>query len=105
MSKNRIIFYSVFGVYQLAILIFTIVIDSNVNALLGVVRYVPALKYFALLGFLLVAADFGWAWWVIRNQKKEVDKLNNESKSLKAKMFDLQEEAKRDLASGKANTA
>ena len=105
MSRNRIIFYSIFGAYQLAIVIFTIVIDSNVNVLLGVVKYVPDLKYIALIGFLLVLADFGWAWWIIRNQKKEVDKLSDESKSLKAKMFDLQEEVKKEVAQRKANTA
>lgn len=105
MTRKRVIFYSIFGVYQLAILIFTIVIDSSVNALLGVVKYVPVLKYLALLGFLMIAADFGWAWWVIHKQKKEVDKLNSESNSLKAKMFDLQEEVKKNVSTGKANTA
>jgi hypothetical protein len=95
MGKNRIIFYSIFGVYQLVAFIFTLVIDSNnMSTLLSLASYVSWFKYISFIGLTLIAVDFGWAWRQHIRSKNEVDEFRDENNTLKAKIYDLQETRK-----------
>jgi hypothetical protein len=95
MNKNRLIFYAIFAGFNLAAFIFTLILESNTSMLFKMVQYVPWFKYGALLGLILVIIDVSWSWIINRDSKKEKAALTHELNTLKAKLFDLQEEAKK----------
>ena len=93
MTRNRIIFYSVFGVYQLLAFIFTIIVDStnSTTFLFGLLKYIGWFKYITFLGLAFILVDFIWIWMDTRNQKKQDDAFRHENNVLKAKVYDMQE--------------
>jgi uncharacterized membrane protein len=94
MERNRIIFYSIFGVYQLVAFIFTVVIDSNTSALFSMAGYVSWFKYASFVGLMLVVVDFVWSWRQNSKAKREVEEFRHENNTLKAKIYDIQETRK-----------
>lgn len=94
MTRNRIIFYIVFGVYQLLAFVFTIVMESSASFLFKLVAFVGWFKYITFFGLALIIADFVWLWMDSRRQKKLDDDYRLENNTLKAKVYDLQEGAK-----------
>jgi len=94
MTKNRLIFYAIFAAFNLGAFIFTIILENNTSMLFSMVQYVPWFKYGALLGLILVIIDVIWSWIINRESTKEKAALTHELNTLKAKLFDLQEEAK-----------
>ena len=98
MNKNRLIFYAVFGAFHLFLFFFSLYVDSqkdNVQFLLSLQGKIYLLKYGAFFGLMLLITDFIWEWRSERVYKKNNDQLNHELKMLKAKLFDLQEAAKK----------
>lgn len=93
MSRNRIIFYSVFGVYQLLAFIFTIIMDStnDTSFLFGLLKYISWFKYITFLGMVLIIIDFIWLWLDVRRQKKLDEEFRHENNVLKAKVYDMQQ--------------
>jgi len=92
MGKNRIIFYSIFGAYQLIAFIFTIAIDSHdMSTLLSLAGYLPWFKYISFFGLILIAIDFAWSWRQQSKTKEEVEEFRHENNILKAKIYDIQE--------------
>jgi hypothetical protein len=59
------------------------------------VKYVPWFKYVTLLGVILIVVDLVWALQSNKEKEKEKSALNKELNTLKAKLFDLQEAAKK----------
>ena len=101
MNKNRLIFYSIFGAFHLFLVIFTLFIESqkdDFNFLFEVLKWISWMKYGAILGLILVGADVVWSWIINRDSQKEVGTLTHELNMLKAKLFDLQETAKKAAA-------
>ena len=97
MNKRRIIFFAIFGVYHLVVFIFTSYIDvqkSDLGVLTSLYKYIFLFKYGAFLGIALFITDFIWNWREARMSTKESDTLKFEINNLKAKVYDLQEEAK-----------
>lgn len=96
MTRNRIIFYSIFGVYQLLSFIFTIVMDStnSTTFLFGMLKYIGWFKYVTFLGVVLILVDFTWLWMDIRRQKKATEESRHENNVLKAKVYDMQQGVK-----------
>lgn len=90
MTRNRIIFYSVFGVYQLSAFIFTIYIEQIALSLLHIL---PWFKYITFLGLVMIITDFVWLWMDQRNFKKTEEASRHENNILKAKVYDLQQGA------------
>ena len=88
MTKNRLIFYAIFAAFNLASFIFTLVLENNTQMLFSMVQYVPLFKYGTLLGLILVIIDVIWSWIINRDSQKEKSALN----TLKAKLFDMQEQ-------------
>ncbi|MFZ5999208.1 MAG: hypothetical protein ACOYW3_01760 [Bacteroidota bacterium] len=94
MNQRRIIFYSIFGVYQLAAFIFTLIMESDTGFLFKIVNYITWFKYITFFGLVLIILDFAW-WWIDgRNTKKEHDSMRHENNTLKAKVYDMQESTK-----------
>jgi len=94
MTRNRIIFYSIFGVYQLSAFIFTLVVDamqSNAIGLLGLLKYIAWFKYATFIGVVLILIDFIWLWKDSARQKKADEAFRHENNVLKAKVYDMQE--------------
>ena len=98
MKKNRIIFYAVFALFHLFIFLFSLYMDSqkdNIQFLLSLQKKIWMLKYGSFIGLILLVVDFVW---LMRSEKEsERRRLQHEAEmtSLKAKLFDLQEDAKR----------
>jgi hypothetical protein len=98
MNKNRLIFYAVFACFHLGAFIFTVVLDNNTGLLFKMVSWVPAFKWITLLGLLMLIVDAAWALKTNKDITKEKTALTLELNTLKAKLFDLQEDAKKQSA-------
>jgi hypothetical protein len=103
MTRSRIIFYIIFGVYQLLSFIFTVVIDStnSTSFLLGLLKYIGWFKYITFLGLVLIIIDFVWIWLDARNQGKLDEAYRHENNVLKAKVYDMQQAVKPDVPKAK----
>ncbi|HWA35292.1 MAG TPA: hypothetical protein VG737_14225 [Cyclobacteriaceae bacterium] len=88
MTRSRIIFYSIFGVYQLMAFIFTLYIEKIA---LSLVHYLSWFKYITFLGLVMIIADFVWLWMDQRKYKKTEEASRHENNVLKAKVYDLQQ--------------
>jgi hypothetical protein len=94
MNQRRVIFYSVFGVYQLTAFLFTLTMESDTNFLFKLVNYISWFKYVTFFGLILIAVDFFWWWTDARAAKKEQEAQRLENNTLKAKVYDMQEAKK-----------
>lgn len=94
MTRSRIIFYSVFGVYQLLAFVFTVIMESSASLLFKLVGYVGWFKYITFIGFALIVADFIWMWMDHRRYRKSEEAFRLENNTLKARVYDLQEGSK-----------
>ncbi|MBX2970744.1 MAG: hypothetical protein KF803_15335 [Cyclobacteriaceae bacterium] len=98
MKKNRLIFYSVFGALHLFIFFFSLYMDGqkeNIQFLFQLQGKIWMLKYGSLLLLLLMAANVILHYRDNRRNQREKDQLNQELNTLKAKLYDLQEGAKK----------
>lgn len=93
MKKNRLIFYSIFGLFHLTSFIFTVTLDNDTSFLLKMAGWVPAFKWITLFGLLLLVIDLIWSWSIQRENDREKKTLHHELNTLKAKLFDMQEAA------------
>lgn len=92
MTRNRIIFYSIFGVYQLAAFVLSIIMEnSGLSFQLKVASNISVFKWITLIGLLLILVDFIWLWRDQVNQKKQDEAFRHENNVLKAKVYDMQE--------------
>ncbi len=99
MNPRRRIFFLIFGLYHLFVLIFVLFIESqkeDLNLLYGLYSKLALLRYGALLGLILFGVDAVWHWIEHRNLKREHEALRLENNTLKAKVYDFQEEKKRE---------
>jgi hypothetical protein len=98
MKKNRIIFYSLFAFFHLFIFFFSLYMDSqkdNIQFLLSMQKKIWMLKYGSFIGIVLLIVDIIWLYRGEREHLRAKSQLESEMTSLKAKLFDLQEAAKR----------
>jgi len=98
MNKNRLIFYIVFAAFHLGAFIFTVVLDNDTGLLFKMVSWVPTFKWITFLGLLILIVDVVWAFKANKDAAKEKSALTHELNTLKAKLFDLQEDAKKQSA-------
>ena len=97
MTQRRIVFFSIFGTYQLLILIFTLFVDGqqkNISFLFGLFDKIYIFKYGAILGVILIAVDFIWSWRDIKSAAKHEEAMRLENNTLKAKVYDFTESEK-----------
>ncbi len=98
MTNNRLIFYIFFAGFHLFLFFFSLYVDSqkeNVQFLITLQSKIWMLKYGSFLGLFLLITSIVWDWRKANLHKKETDHLNHEINSLKAKLFDLQEESRK----------
>jgi len=60
MNIRRLIFLSIFGVYQLSVLIFTLVVEYKEGYIFTLLDKVTLFKYGALIGVVLIAIELVW---------------------------------------------
>ena len=92
MQKNRLIFYLIFALFHLAAFIFTVALGNSSSFLMSMFSWVPYFKWVTLLGVILVGVDFVWSWITVKESARERAALTHEVNTLKAKLFDLQED-------------
>lgn len=92
MKRNRLIFYALFLTFHVVAFIFTFVLGNDSGFMMRMVRWVPYFKWITLTGLVFVLVDFIWAWVITKDHDRERAALKHEVNTLKAKMFDLQEE-------------
>jgi hypothetical protein len=102
MNRNRLIFYSLFGIFHLGAFIFTIILEGNTNLLFKLVSYVHTFKWITLLGLILLVCDVIWSFAAHRSAAKERATLSHELNTLKAKLFDAQENNRKQSVSTSA---
>jgi hypothetical protein len=95
MNKRRLIFLLIFGTYHLAALIFTIYMDYDKSILFSLLDKISLFKYGAFLGIVLFAVEAFWSWRDAKNAELEREAMRLENNTLKAKVYDLTEAAKK----------
>jgi len=95
MKKNRVIFYVIFALFHIGAFIFTVALGNDSGFLMSMFSWVPYFKWVTLLGVVLVAIDFAWTSIEVKNRNREKEALAHEVNTLKAKLFDMQEEITR----------
>ena len=97
MKKNRLIFYSVFGVLHLFIFLFSVYMDSqkdNFQFLFQLQGKIWMLKYCSFILLILMIVNVVLHYRDNHRNQREKDQLNQELDTLKARLFDLQEATK-----------
>lgn len=92
MEKNRIIFYLLFVLFHIGAFIFTVALGNDSGFLMSMFSWVPYFKWVTLAGLVLVLIDFIWSWAAVKDRQREREALQHEVNTLKAKLFDMQEE-------------
>jgi cell shape-determining protein MreC len=94
MNRKRLILYLIFAVYQIISFIFTVMVDGHLD-LLGLLKFIPAFKFVAAIGVILILVDFVWYWMDNRANRRKLDEQAKENDTLKARIYDYQEAEKR----------
>ena len=101
MKKSRLIFYLIFALFHIGAFIFTVVLGNDSGFLMSMFSWVPYFKWVTLLGVLFVIVDFIWSWIAGKDRNRETEALQHEVNTLKAKLFDMQEEITKKAASSR----
>ena len=101
MKKSRLIFYLLFALFHIGAFIFTVALGNDSGFLMSMFRWVPYFKWVTLAGVVFVLVDFIWAWIANKDRDREKEALAHEVNTLKAKLFDLQEEMTKSAAAQK----
>lgn len=93
MKQRRLIFFTIFGLYHIAIFFFVIYVESrkDLSDLLSLHSKLTLFKYGALLGMALFLVDVVWNFIEQGAAKNEHEALRHENNTLKAKVYDLQQ--------------
>jgi hypothetical protein len=98
MKKNRLVFYSVFGVLHLFIFFSTLYVEyvgkHDIIKLFDLYKNIWMLKYGSILLLILFTTNVILHYRDNRRNLREKEQLNQELNTLKAKLYDLQEELK-----------
>ena len=93
-NPRKLLFYSLLT-YFIIVFLGALYIDSkSAFELIDAVKFTPEMKYVSLFGILLFLIFYVVVTRDTRVMGKEIDKLKNDHTSLKAKLFDLQEESR-----------
>lgn len=105
MSNSRKTVWIIFAIYTFIMLLVAYMVDRNQNNLdflLRMKNYIPFMLYYAIFGVVIFL--FALLFHQMDNQKakKLITQLENDKNQLKAKLFDMQEEQGKAVATQKA---
>ncbi|GIV37859.1 MAG: hypothetical protein KatS3mg032_2238 [Cyclobacteriaceae bacterium] len=106
MKKNRLIFYSIFGALHLFIFFFSLFMDSqkeNFQFLIQMQGRIWMLKYGSLILLILFSVNLLLHYRDNRRNEQEKKELLKELNNLKARLYDLEQEARKNQQSGTAS--
>jgi membrane protein implicated in regulation of membrane protease activity len=92
MKRSRIIFYVIFALFHIGAFIFTIALARDSSFLMSMFSWVPYFKWVTLAGLVFVLIDVIWSWASAKERRREKEALAHEVNTLKAKLFDMQED-------------
>lgn len=95
MNRKRLLLYLIFVVYHACAFAFTYLVDGHLD-LLGLLKFIPWFKYIAFLGLLMISLDIAWYFVDRKSRRQEQKELKDENTILKAKLYDLQQEARKE---------
>jgi hypothetical protein len=100
MKKNGYITYGLLAFFHLVLLFVSFYIDyltkkQDLGGLFAISKYAFLFKYVSFIGLALIIYNFVLSYIYIKDHQKENRQLSDELNLLKAKLFDLQEAAKR----------
>jgi hypothetical protein len=101
MKKSRLIFYLLFALFHIGAFIFTVALGKDTGFLMSMFSWVPYFKWVTLVGVVFILIDFIWAWIATKDRDREKEALSHEVNTLKAKLFDLQEDVTKKAAAQK----
>ena len=96
MKKSFKVFWISFAVYSLLTFIGTLVIEQNENNLgflINMKGYISLMKYYTFLGLLFFAVAFFSMWRTRLRIDRNMNRLEEEKRELKAAMYDLKKKA------------
>lgn len=104
MSNSRKTVWIIFAIYTFIMLLVAYMVDRNQNNLdflLRMKNYIPFMLYYAIFGVVIFL--FALLFHQMDNQKakKLITQLENDKNQLKAKLFDMQEEQGKAVATQK----
>jgi hypothetical protein len=82
----------IFALFHIAAFVFTITLDKDSSFLMSMFKWVPWFKWITLFGLILFCIDVIWYLVAMNDAQREKAALAHEVNTLKAKLFDLQEE-------------
>lgn len=100
MKKTKTIVFYVFLTYNLILFLATLYVESNQNDLgflLEMKSYISFFKYFTFSGLILYLLSYFLIQRDSTILSKDIKKEQEEKTLLKAKLFDLQEESRKDI--------
>ena len=100
MKKNGYITYGILILFHLVIFIMSFYIDyltkkQDLGSLFTISKYAFLFKYLTFIGLVLIVYNYILSAKAIKDYKSENETLTKEMTTLKAKLFDLQEAAKK----------
>lgn len=101
MKKTKTIVFYVFLAYNLVLFLATLYVESNQNDLgflLEMKSYISFFKYFTFSGLILYLLSYFLIQRDSTKLSKDIKKEQEEKTLLKAKLFDLQEETRKDIS-------
>ncbi len=103
MKNSRYISFGLLLIFQLGVLAMSMYIDSltssnDLGGLFNISKYSYIFKYISFIGIGLVIYNFIVIYLDLRHDQKNKEKLEHELNTLKAKLFDLQEAAKKEMS-------
>lgn len=99
MNKRRRIFFIIFGAYHVLVVSFVLFIEAqkeDLGLLYGLYSKISLMRNGAILGLLLFVVDFVWTWFENKSAAKSKDIMTHENNTLKAKLYDIQNPAKKE---------
>jgi hypothetical protein len=100
MKKNGYLTYGILILFHLVIFIMSFYVDyltkkQDLGSLFTISKYAFLFKYLTFIGLALIVYNYILSAKAIKDYKSENETLTNEMTTLKAKLFDLQEAAKK----------
>ncbi|HTJ48164.1 MAG TPA: hypothetical protein VL443_01840 [Cyclobacteriaceae bacterium] len=100
MKKNGYITYGILILFHLVIFIMSFYVDyltkkQDLGSLFTISKYAFLFKYLTFIGLALIVYNYILSAKSIKDYKSDNETLTKEMTTLKAKLFDLQEAAKK----------
>lgn len=93
--------YAILLFFHVSAFIYAYRIDElDILQLASHTEYIPFFKYMAFIGVVMVGLDVTWSFLDWRNTARENKELKEENTNLKARLYDMEETARKEPSKG-----